>query len=620
LVLKVYYTRNAYTVVTGRNNISAGTVTGGGTYAYGKTITLIANTNTGYTFLGWYEKEALVSLNAAYTVTATANITYEARWQANTYTVSVNKNIPAAGYVSGVGNYVYGSYVTVSATTYTGYVFLGWYENGSKVSSYQDYGFVLSDGDKFLEARWKLTPYTGNESYYNDFQGIDLSRPDYDYDGDGWNDSHAMVKDDGFKSDLGKGNVAVYDPKDDSNIVWKIPMGKTMAGVDNTNNLNQALGISPSYTIYSNLLLEWELYVPTGATGRVQYQFVTTESGWIELFNLDVNNAQIVSGSGWMATAGKGMTMTRDEWHSIGYALNMVTGDWELFLDGEFIAFGHLNCTNITVKTGYIIMGKVQTGYTGKGYILMDDIKIGGGLKPDGAIGGLDSFEPSWYEQDFEEFEDGENISELFPNRASKNGEYEDQFVAGVDGNKVWKREIDAKFNDSWTYLNTPLLSYKFSEAIVIEVSYYLPTGATGYFVAQGFGANVPNPGTPNSSWMHLFGVSVTDGKICGHTYNDGYYIIDEDVLTLPRDTCFTVTYLLDMNLSNFELYVDGELGMTGRLSGGCTDITFSEGYFDVCNTIYLDEYPPEEGSYIYVDDISITKFTGQIADYFQNK
>ncbi|MBQ8415556.1 MAG: hypothetical protein IJX13_01445, partial [Clostridia bacterium] len=276
--------------------------------------------------------------------------------------------------------------------------------------------------------------------YDNDFEAIDLSKPDYDYDGDGTNDSHAMVAADGFKANPSKGNVAVADPKDADNVVWKVPMGVSKDGVDNTNNLNQSLGVSPSYAAYPNLLIEFDLYFSADATGRTQYQFVTTESGWVVLFNIDVTNSKIVPGSGWMATVGKSLTLSREEWHRLGYALNMVTGDWEMFLDNEFVAFGSLGKSNITVKTGYIIMNKVETGYTGKGYMMLDDIKVGDGVKPDGATGGVDSYEPSWYSQNFDEFADGENISKLFPNRKAFNGTYEDYFVADVDGDKVWKR------------------------------------------------------------------------------------------------------------------------------------------------------------------------------------
>ena len=88
LVLKVYYTRNSYTVSTDRNNSKGGTVTSGGTYVYeeNKTITLTATTNAGYTFLGWFEGEEKVCSTLTYTFTVDHTATYTAKWEANTKT------------------------------------------------------------------------------------------------------------------------------------------------------------------------------------------------------------------------------------------------------------------------------------------------------------------------------------------------------------------------------------------------------------------------------------------------------------------------------------------------------------------------------------------------------
>ena len=458
--------------------------------------------------------------------------------------------------------------------------------------------------------------------YDNDFEAIDLTKPNYDYDGDGTNDSHEMVAADGFKANPGTGNVAVADPKNPENVVWKVPMGVSKEGVDNTNNLNQSLGVSPSYKTYPNILLEFDLYFSADATGRTQYQFVTTDSGWAVLFNIDVTNSKIIVGSGWMATVGKSLTLSREEWHSVGYALNMVTGDWEMFLDNEFVAFGSLGISNISVKQGFIIMNKVETGHAGNGYMMLDNIKVGDGLKPDGATGGVDSYEPSWYSEDFEEFADGDNISHLFPNRKAFSGAYENYFAADVNGDKAWKREMNPAFNDAWSYLGTPLVSYKFTEKVVIESSYYLPTGATGYFVAQAFGSNTGPEGKPGSAWMHLYGVDVTNGKLKKYNNNDLFEVVNEDATILARDEWVKVTYIINLVYGDFDIFVGNAHAATGKLATGYTKITFSEGYIDVCNAANLtnEAYIPAEGSYIYVDDVSVTAYANQVVDYVNIK
>ena len=148
--------------VTIHQNISdAGSVSGEGNYAKNSSVTVNATTNAGYTFLGWYEDGFKVSSKASYTFTlSVSNKTLEARWQINNYSVSVAQNLSAAGTVSGNGDYAYGSTVTLEAITNAGYTFLGWYENGSEVSSNTSYTFTLSANNKTLEARWQINNYS----------------------------------------------------------------------------------------------------------------------------------------------------------------------------------------------------------------------------------------------------------------------------------------------------------------------------------------------------------------------------------------------------------------------------------------------------------------------------
>jgi uncharacterized repeat protein (TIGR02543 family) len=122
-ILYAQWKQNCSVTLT-QNSSKAGTVNGSGDYAYGSSVNVTATTNTGYTFLGWYENGSLVSSNANYTFTVSANKSLEARWEINAYTVSTTKNISAAGSVLGDGTYDYGSSVTVKAITNSGYEFI----------------------------------------------------------------------------------------------------------------------------------------------------------------------------------------------------------------------------------------------------------------------------------------------------------------------------------------------------------------------------------------------------------------------------------------------------------------------------------------------------------------
>ena len=86
LVLKVYYRRNEYVVIADRNNNKAGTVSGSAEYAYGTDVELVATTNPGYTFLGWYEGETKICDTLKLSITTEKDVTYTAKWQANTNT------------------------------------------------------------------------------------------------------------------------------------------------------------------------------------------------------------------------------------------------------------------------------------------------------------------------------------------------------------------------------------------------------------------------------------------------------------------------------------------------------------------------------------------------------
>ena len=80
-VVKLYYTRNTYTVALSKNIDSAGSIDGAETYKYGAEVTISATTNPGYTFMGWYDGETLVYSDASKTFVMPAeDITYTAKY------------------------------------------------------------------------------------------------------------------------------------------------------------------------------------------------------------------------------------------------------------------------------------------------------------------------------------------------------------------------------------------------------------------------------------------------------------------------------------------------------------------------------------------------------------
>ena len=163
--LTVQWTAPTYTVTlnAGDGTINSGDVTSY-TYGVGATLPTAGDmTYTGHTFKGWYDNENLTgSPVTAIGDTETGNKEYWAKWEANTYTVTLNagggtiNNGNVTGYTYGVG----ATLPTAGDMTYTGHTFKGWYDNenltGSPVTAISD----TETGNKEYWAKWEINQYT----------------------------------------------------------------------------------------------------------------------------------------------------------------------------------------------------------------------------------------------------------------------------------------------------------------------------------------------------------------------------------------------------------------------------------------------------------------------------
>ena len=162
--LTVQWTAPTYTVTLHANGgtIADGKDVTGYTYGVGATLPTDV-TRTGYTFKGWYDNENLTgSPVTAISDTETGNKEYWAKWEANTYTVTLNagggtiNNGNVTGYTYGVG----ATLPTAGDMTYTGHTFKGWYDNenltGSPVTAIGN----TETGNKEYWAKWEINQYT----------------------------------------------------------------------------------------------------------------------------------------------------------------------------------------------------------------------------------------------------------------------------------------------------------------------------------------------------------------------------------------------------------------------------------------------------------------------------
>lgn len=76
-------TLKKYTITVLSKDEVMGSVSGGGSFDYGTTIEIMATPIEGYSFVGWYEDDALISDTVAYSFTVTRARTFEARFEVN---------------------------------------------------------------------------------------------------------------------------------------------------------------------------------------------------------------------------------------------------------------------------------------------------------------------------------------------------------------------------------------------------------------------------------------------------------------------------------------------------------------------------------------------------------
>jgi len=109
-----------------------GTVTGGGTYTSGASVTIKATPNTGYEFVQWTYSGGWGGSNTNATVTwnPTTSGTATASFRGKLQTITLNANGGSGGTTSvqiRTGTAA-GSYPSITKPTYTGHNFLGYYD------------------------------------------------------------------------------------------------------------------------------------------------------------------------------------------------------------------------------------------------------------------------------------------------------------------------------------------------------------------------------------------------------------------------------------------------------------------------------------------------------------
>jgi|GEM_PF-1395210 hypothetical protein len=174
--------KEQYTVTVNVNDPEMGSVTGGGKYDVNTEATLSAIPNAGYLFVQWNDgntdnpRKVVVTQDATYTATFAEDAA-----QTQYYTITVNTNDASMGTVTGGGQYVVNTAVTLTATANTGYEFVRW--NDGNTSNPRT---IVVTADATYTAEFRSM--TGNGTIIS-FQGNSWQAANmwgYDYSSEGY--------------------------------------------------------------------------------------------------------------------------------------------------------------------------------------------------------------------------------------------------------------------------------------------------------------------------------------------------------------------------------------------------------------------------------------------------
>ena len=126
----------------------------------GTRVTLTAKVNAGYTFLGWYNGDELLSKDSVYTFDMPPeNLHITAKWAV--YTLTVDSDMSVAGTITSYTDEktVRGTRVTLTAKVNAGYTFLGWYNGDKLLSEELVYTFDMPTESLHYTAKWRANTY-----------------------------------------------------------------------------------------------------------------------------------------------------------------------------------------------------------------------------------------------------------------------------------------------------------------------------------------------------------------------------------------------------------------------------------------------------------------------------
>ena len=155
-----------YTLYTYVNIAEWGTVSKGGDYATGETVTIQAYPAVGYEFKEWSGASSSTSNPTTVTITDNVGVTANFTPIIYNYKLTVSANPTTGGSVTGGGTYSSSTMVNVKATPAAGYTFTGW--SGDASGTENPIGIGMS-GDKTVTAEFSQNQAPPTDTIPNPF-------------------------------------------------------------------------------------------------------------------------------------------------------------------------------------------------------------------------------------------------------------------------------------------------------------------------------------------------------------------------------------------------------------------------------------------------------------------
>ncbi|MCF7789333.1 MAG: putative Ig domain-containing protein [Prosthecobacter sp.] len=145
------------TITTAVSPVNSGTTTGGGSYADGTSITVVATAAPGYKFSKWKQGGSNVSSAASYTFTVTADTALVATFTP-VYYITATSNPPAGGTTEADSlSYNSGDGGNLTAFPTAGWQLVNWTENGNIVGTATTFSFSNAQANHAYVANFALT-------------------------------------------------------------------------------------------------------------------------------------------------------------------------------------------------------------------------------------------------------------------------------------------------------------------------------------------------------------------------------------------------------------------------------------------------------------------------------